>query len=416
MASVASISAYSAAYIGLQGLPRPRYQFDDSAPPPVGATTLFTDGNPSVGNIAFQNPYYFCETCVDTEYVVNVPLTDLPFGTHSYQLKYDGEGIYANSASAPIVLTVNPNATVVTANGSTNEIGLLDNPCKVSMFAWQATIADAGYPADLQIPFGALRYALSNCAAQDGFGRPELAAPTLVLQFDQVLPVDTVFMAYGPTAEASTASWYAVPSRAMGNRLYVMLQDGGLGDDIAGKNDALTGIGGPAFTVAGVDVVDVIEYYNVGLDHYFMTASQYEAGILDNGIIAGWSRTGASFRAHAMPAATASAVCRFYIPPAQGDSHFYSAFPFECTAAHVSFPTFVEESPAAFYIAQPSASGACQSGTVPVYRVWNQRADSNHRYTTSVAVRDEMVLRGYVAEGYGPDSVAMCAVAPVPIR
>jgi hypothetical protein len=54
-------------------------------------------------------------------------------------------------------------------------------------------------------------------------------------------------------------------------------------------------------------------------------------------------------------------------------------------------------------------TGACPSTTVPVYRVWNQRADSNHRYVTSRALRDQMVARGYVAEGYGPDAVIMCA-------
>jgi hypothetical protein len=41
--------------------------------------------------------------------------------------------------------------------------------------------------------------------------------------------------------------------------------------------------------------------------------------------------------------------------------------------------------------------------------VWNARADSNHRYTTSRAVRDAMVAQGYVAEGDGPDKIAFCS-------
>ena len=45
---------------------------------------------------------------------------------------------------------------------------------------------------------------------------------------------------------------------------------------------------------------------------------------------------------------------------------------------------------------------------VPLYRLWTQRADSNHRYTTDAAVRDQLIEQGYVAEGYGPDPVAMC--------
>ena len=54
-------------------------------------------------------------------------------------------------------------------------------------------------------------------------------------------------------------------------------------------------------------------------------------------------------------------------------------------------------------------TGACPAGTTPVYRVWNNRADSNHRYLTSRDLRDQMVYRGYIAEGYGPDAVIMCA-------
>jgi len=41
--------------------------------------------------------------------------------------------------------------------------------------------------------------------------------------------------------------------------------------------------------------------------------------------------------------------------------------------------------------------------------VWNQRADSNHRYVTTLGLRDQMVAKGYVAEGYGPNAVTLCA-------
>ena len=46
-----------------------------------------------------------------------------------------------------------------------------------------------------------------------------------------------------------------------------------------------------------------------------------------------------------------------------------------------------------------------------VYRVWDNRADTNHRYTTSLAVRQQMLAAGWVAEGYGPGQVIMCAPA-----
>jgi hypothetical protein len=71
------------------------------------------------------------------------------------------------------------------------------------------------------------------------------------------------------------------------------------------------------------------------------------------------------------------------------------------------------ETASAFYVDLPDLdTGACPTGTVPVYRLWDNRVDTNHRYTTSTAIRDQMLAKGYLAEGYGPDSVAMCAPQP----
>ena len=55
-------------------------------------------------------------------------------------------------------------------------------------------------------------------------------------------------------------------------------------------------------------------------------------------------------------------------------------------------------------------TGACVAGGVPLYRTWNGRADSNHRYTTSMAIREQMIAKGHVPEGYGPNGVAMCVL------
>jgi hypothetical protein len=75
------------------------------------------------------------------------------------------------------------------------------------------------------------------------------------------------------------------------------------------------------------------------------------------------------------------------------------------------FPGFVLESTEVFAAALPDpGSGACAPGLVPVFRVWNARADANHRYATSAAVRDAMVARGGVREGYGAAGVAFCAL------
>ena len=154
----------------------------------------------------------------------------------------------------------------------------------------------------------------------------------------------------------------------------------------------------------------VVEFYDASLDHYFMSSLQTEIQALDDGMFPGWMRTGQSFNAYANAVPGANPVCRFYLPPAYGDSHFYSGSPVECAAVLAKYPFFSYESPALFYILLPDqVTGACPAGTTPVYRVWDARADTNHRYTTSRTIRDQMVAAGWLAEGYGPDAVMMCA-------
>jgi glucose/arabinose dehydrogenase len=158
------------------------------------------------------------------------------------------------------------------------------------------------------------------------------------------------------------------------------------------------------------DVVTVVEYHHAGFDHYFMTSLAEEIAALDSGQFTGWTRTQLSFKAWSASHIGTSPVCRYYIPPAAGDSHFFSAGPVECADVPVRFPNFVLESAAVMFEILPDVdSGACPSTTVPVYRVWNRRTDSNHRYLTDRALRDSMVATGFVAEGYGADAVGMCA-------
>ncbi len=151
---------------------------------------------------------------------------------------------------------------------------------------------------------------------------------------------------------------------------------------------------------------------------------------LDSGRFPGWARTGLGFRAfpsQALGGPGASPACRYYIPPEHGDSHFISASPAECAALAAkilvdpNYSGYILETPAEFYIALPdTTTGACPANAVPVYRLWNGRADSNHRYTTDPAIKARMLASGYVAEGYGPNAVDMCTIAAVgsdaPIR
>lgn len=172
--------------------------------------------------------------------------------------------------------------------------------------------------------------------------------------------------------------------------------------------------------VAGAQTIPIVEYYHPTLNHFFGTGIAVEIDALDGGQVPGWRRTGQAFGAYPAGVAAASPVCRFYIPPAHGNSHFFSASPAECATVlqkigtDENFSGYVYETADAWYIGLPdAATGGCAAGTVPVWRLWNQRADSNHRYATSAAVRDPLLALGFVAEGYGPDAVAMCA-PPLP--
>jgi len=163
-----------------------------------------------------------------------------------------------------------------------------------------------------------------------------------------------------------------------------------------------------ALAASSASADTVVEYYNASLDHYFITRFHDEIAALDAGVFGGWTRTGLVFDASATPKAGLNPVCRFYVPPAYGNSHFLSALPAECAAA-ASLGALIEETPAAFYIALPDiATGRCPTGTLPVYRLWNGGADANFRFTADRATRDAMMARGYGLAGYGPDGVAMC--------
>jgi len=159
----------------------------------------------------------------------------------------------------------------------------------------------------------------------------------------------------------------------------------------------------------GPTMVSLVEYYNAAPDHYFITSLPAEIDALDRGTLKGWTRTGQAFNAYAWATSAANAACRFYLPPGLGDSHFYSVSAQECADVARRYPAFVLETWEAFALQPSPGNGICPDGLVPVYRLWNARADTNHRYTTDPAVRDQMVARGYVVEGNGSSPVAMCA-------
>jgi len=173
-------------------------------------------------------------------------------------------------------------------------------------------------------------------------------------------------------------------------------------------------LSGPA--TVSTTPTQVVEFYNAALDHYFVTADTAEAYALDSGAHQGWVRTGFQFTAFTSGSVDPqlSTVCRFYGRPEAGlDSHFYSGSSGECVAVVSKFASSWQfESGDVFRTIMPNpTNGSCPGSTLPVYRMFNNRRDANHRYTTDPTVRSNMLARGYIPEGYGADGVALCATA-----
>jgi hypothetical protein len=164
---------------------------------------------------------------------------------------------------------------------------------------------------------------------------------------------------------------------------------------------------------------DAVEYYHSGLKHYFLTANIEEIAALDAGLFSGWTRTDEVLAGVYLSDSSAAnlppplaPVCRYYGLPGAGlDTHFFSASTAECADVGIRWPTIWQlETPSAFFTYLPGAAdGACPDGTVPVYRLYNNRPDANHRYTTSLEIRQDMIDQLWIAEGYGDLGVVMCA-------
>jgi len=181
--------------------------------------------------------------------------------------------------------------------------------------------------------------------------------------------------------------------------------DGGLTDEDFEKIAAYlqTFTGG-----ATTEVTPVVEYYNAGFGHFFMTADDDEIAGLDAGAFNfAFMRTGRAFDAFPSQAAGTVAVCRFFTAPGTfgtRSSHFYTANAAECEGLKLN-PAWVYEK-IAFYIRVPSG-GACAAGTIPVYRMYNngQTGAPNHRFTTDVATYQAFTT----AQNWSAEGIAFCA-------
>lgn len=154
----------------------------------------------------------------------------------------------------------------------------------------------------------------------------------------------------------------------------------------------------------------VVEFHNVILDHYFITADANEVSAIDNGGSGpGWSRTGDTFKTGGD-----TLVCRFYGSLSPGpNSHFYTADADECAfLRQLQSTTPATERRWNFesndFSTTPAVDRQCPAGLVPVHRAYNngfaRNIDSNHRITSNAAA-----IQAVVAGGWSDEGVVMCA-------
>ncbi len=170
------------------------------------------------------------------------------------------------------------------------------------------------------------------------------------------------------------------------------------------------GTGGTPPPPPTASTANVIEYYHAAFDHYFITAITDEIAKLDTGVFVGWARTGRQFKVYPTAGAGTSPVCRFFSTAfGAKSSHFYTANTAECTAVK-SNPNWQFEAEV-FNIQVPAFDGSCPVGTIPVYRMYNQGLSGapNHRFTTDLSIRAQMLALGWVPEGEGTIGVTMCS-------
>jgi hypothetical protein len=152
-----------------------------------------------------------------------------------------------------------------------------------------------------------------------------------------------------------------------------------------------------------------VEYYHTDFEHYFATSIAKEISDLDAGVHRGWARTGQSFKVFPLGTPNTAAVCRLFSEKfAPRSSHFYSPNRAECEfRANSGVWNFEGD---VFGFRPINAVYNCDPGTVPLFRFYNNGDNGvpNHRFTTSMLVRSQMIDEGWLPEGDGPLTVNAC--------
>ncbi|HSS71637.1 MAG TPA: hypothetical protein VLQ46_13430 [Casimicrobiaceae bacterium] len=152
-------------------------------------------------------------------------------------------------------------------------------------------------------------------------------------------------------------------------------------------------------------IAPAVEYIYAAWNFYFITAIPDEITALDGGAFGGvWKRTGQQFNVYATANAPAGAptVWRFFSTTfSPKSSHFYTGIMSEYNSLLVN-PNWELEGPV-FNTPLPAADGSCPAGSIPIYRLYNNNMGGapNHRFTTDLDLRTQMISAGWSPEGFG---------------
>ncbi len=158
----------------------------------------------------------------------------------------------------------------------------------------------------------------------------------------------------------------------------------------------------------------MVEYLYASLNYYFLTSRANEIALLDS--VPAFARTGQSIPVYVNRPAGTQPITRFRFDKialnGARDGHFYTLVDSEIAAINGLNPTntpgprlpFNEGVDSyAFPPAVEGVGGSCAAGLTPVFRVFRGAAkfpdDPNHRFTTSRAIYDEFVAKGWDGEG-----------------
>jgi hypothetical protein len=301
-------------------------------------------------------------------------------------------GARSSSVSVTSTGTGSPQTLAITGTGTTpGATGVLSVP-KRYLFARQKVGTSSAPHAFSLTNTGGVPVAISGVTSSNA---AEFAISNSTCSGSLAAGTRCSFrVTFTPSAKDRRSTTVSIISTGVGSPQLIAIAGRGTSDQEHGEDE---------------ETEEMIEYHHSGFDHYFMTTGSVELTALDAGSFAGWARTGNKFKVFSMDEPATATVCRFFSAAfAPKSSHFFTSMSEECALAK-TYPAWTFEGEV-FNVVNPEPDGTCETGTVPVYRLYNngQGDAPGHRYTTSTEVRDQMVASGWILEGNLPGLAVMC--------